>query len=186
MHSKFLARRDFWVAPSNSKNLCLFRCLFRIRDNTMESCARNIEDARMEMETWFKGRGVSDAYEFFRPKGEPQFWHIVIWRNYILPRFSITMWFAFYGRLQSVDKIKFSDQPQLCLLCRYHNESHEHLFFKCTKTKKILIYVKWWLKIAGSASTISKAIRYCSRNKVGSGVLRKSRWITLAATVNHI
>lgn len=135
---------------------------------------------------WFKEKGVAEAYDFFRPKGVPQFWHKVIWRSYIPPRFSVTMWFALQGRLKTVDRVKFVDQSQCCLLCGTHDESHDHLFFSCDKTRELLSLVKNWLRITGTVSTISNAIRFCSRNKAGSGVLRKTRWIAMDAVVNHI
>lgn len=96
------------------------------------------------------------------------------------------MWFALHGRLKMVDRIKFSDRLQQCLLCNDHNESHDHLFFSCSKTRELWFLVKNWMKITGRISTILSAKRFRSRNKSGSGVLRKARWVAVAAVVNHI
>lgn len=57
------------------------------------------------MESWFKKKGMAEAYEFFRSKGSKNFWCKAIWRNFIPPKFSITLWFALDGQLKMVDKI---------------------------------------------------------------------------------
>lgn len=69
IHSEYLNRQDFWEAPVSSRDPCLLRNLFRIRDDILERCDRDMEKGKEMVQAWFKGKGVSDAYEFFRPKG---------------------------------------------------------------------------------------------------------------------
>lgn len=116
---------------------------------------------------------VWQTHEFFRPKGTHQFWHRAIWKSFIPPRFSITMWFALHGRLKTVDRIKYMDVLRQCLLCSNHDESHDHLFFSCPKTRCLWALVKSWLGIKGRVSTILCALRYCSRHKAESGYCGK-------------
>lgn len=113
---------------------------------------------------WYKGEGVSEAYNFFRPSAPSQFWHKAIWHNYIPPRFSITMWFAFHERLKTVDRLKFVEQPLVCGLCNKHDESHDHLFFACPKMRLLWSMVKSWIHITGTVNTILNAIRFFKRN----------------------
>lgn len=186
IHSEILNSREFWNTQTEARDPCLFRSLYRIRNEILGACSGDPTKGKEMMEGWFKGKGVAEAYDFFRHKRVPQFLHKTIWRSYIPPRFSVTMWFALQGRLKTVDRVKFVDQSQLCLLCGTHDESHDHLFFSCSKTKELWSLVKNWLRITGTVSTISNAILFCSRNKAGSGVLRKARWLAMAAMVNHI
>lgn len=186
LHSEIIDNREFWTARKEGNNPTLLASLYRIRDDILAKNDGDIHKSRELVGKWFKGKGVAEAYDFFRPAAIPQFWHRAIWRSYIPPRFSVTMWFALHGRLKTVDRFKFVEQPQACVLCSTEDESHDHLFFACRKTRELWQLIKTWICITGSITTIQRAIRYCYRNKSGSGVLRKARWIALAATVNHI
>lgn len=154
VHSEILDHRDFWTTRKEGRGPTLLSNLYRIRDEILEKNSGDINKSRTVVEGWFKGKGVADAYEFFRPSAPSQFWHRAMWRSYIPPRFSVTLWFALHGRLKTVDRLKFVDLPQTCLLCSDGEETHEHLFFACRKTKEVWQLVKNWLRISGSITTI--------------------------------
>lgn len=78
IHTEILNGRNFWAARVEAKDPGLIRSLFKIRDEILAGCNGDREGGSRLVESWFKGEGVADAYEFFRPKGTPMFWHKAI------------------------------------------------------------------------------------------------------------
>lgn len=78
---EILIGREFWTACTQAKDPGLLRNLYKIRYEVLATRDSDHSKARNKVEAWFKGNGVSESYEFFRPKGSPLFWHKAIWKK---------------------------------------------------------------------------------------------------------
>lgn len=186
IHTEFIKNQDPWLLIPHPLDSPFIKNIFSIRDLIVSKCAGDIPKAKLLLESWYKGNGTAEAYEFLRVKGEKPLWYRAIWKSFIPPKFSITLWFALHGRLKTIDRLPFASGSLWCALCNSDNESNEHLFFRCPATLAVWNMIKTWLNCSGQLTTISSAIRLFQRSKAGSGILRKARWVALAACVNHL
>lgn len=74
-------------------------------------------------------------------------WRHLFYRNYARPRASHTTWLACHGRLATKDRLcRFGlIQEKICSLCNEVDESHDHLFFACSESKKVWSEVLNWI-----------------------------------------
>lgn len=114
------------------------------------------------------------------------YWHKTIWKPNIPPRFFISLWLGLQGRLKTADRLKFLNITQVCILCNTCDETNAHIFFACSAANAVWSRIKVWLKLRRRMSSISMAIKWLERERGGSGVIRKARWLALAVTVSHI
>ncbi|XP_047979069.1 uncharacterized protein LOC125220988 [Salvia hispanica] len=136
--------------------------------------------------TWFQSKGTSEAYEWFRPKGEQRYWPKFVWKGYIPPKYSFTTWQAILGRLPTRDRLKFLDINRVCPLCNMEPESTSHIFFKCRKSRVTWGKIKAWLGVSRPLTTIQSAIKWMARENFGSAITKRAKWVALAATVSLI
>ncbi|XP_024006225.1 uncharacterized protein LOC112082856 [Eutrema salsugineum] len=73
-------------------------------------------------------------------------WHKIIWSKEEIPRCSFIAWLAMLVRLPTRDRLLRwgMSVPGQCLLCNSDQESHEHIFFRCTYSSEL------WSRFAGS------------------------------------
>ncbi|GJT91413.1 RNA-directed DNA polymerase, eukaryota, reverse transcriptase zinc-binding domain protein [Tanacetum coccineum] len=108
---------------------------------------------------------IRSVWEKFKDFKSEVSWYKVIWYPQCNPRHAFIAWLAMHRRLATQDRIMVwcKTSNLLCPLCKKENDSHEHLFFKCTYSEDIWSNVKdkvgrrnWsneWVKVA---STIVK------------------------------
>ncbi|GJX07924.1 RNA-directed DNA polymerase, eukaryota, reverse transcriptase zinc-binding domain protein [Tanacetum coccineum] len=108
---------------------------------------------------------IRSVWEKFKDCKSEVSWYKVIWYPQCNPRHAFIAWLAMHRRLATQDRIMVwcKTSNLLCPLCKKENDSHEHLFFKCTYSEDIWSNVKdkvgrrnWsneWEKVA---STIVK------------------------------
>lgn len=77
----------------------------------------------------------------------------------------------------------WTETDKRCALCTTHDEMIEHLFFKCTETKKVWKEIHCWIEMRRRTTTIKSAIKWIARNKKGSAIVQKARRIRLMASV---
>ncbi|KAB5569895.1 hypothetical protein DKX38_003688 [Salix brachista] len=62
----------------------------------------------------------------------------LIWNKWHIPRHAFVLWLASKCRLRTMDRMHNQPLPQLpCLLCRAHEEDHNHLFFQCSYSNEV-------------------------------------------------
>ncbi|XP_058784852.1 uncharacterized protein LOC131659717 [Vicia villosa] len=76
-------------------------------------------------------------------------WRYLIRRNRARPKEIITLCLVCHGRIATKDRLMRYGmlQDNICSLCKEHEESIHHLFFKCSETKPIWQAVLNWLEI---------------------------------------
>ncbi|XP_062079946.1 uncharacterized protein LOC133784674 [Humulus lupulus] len=74
-------------------------------------------------------------------------WRKFVWDRFITPKHRFIMWLVMWERLHTKDRIvRYNSNIDLvCLLCGVENEDIDHLFFKCTYSKRCLEAIKSWL-----------------------------------------
>ncbi|XP_057808781.1 uncharacterized protein LOC131023255 [Salvia miltiorrhiza] len=144
----------------------------------------SVDKAQVALNSWGGENLTAEAYNCFRDKGEALFWHKAIWRNYIPPRCSITLWLALQNRLKTVDRLQ--GVPKLYAICNTCDESLEHLYFKCVETSKTWREIKKWLRLKELMSTIPSAIKHLSKKNKGSKIYNKAKLLSLVVMVNHL
>ncbi|XP_048494705.1 uncharacterized protein LOC125494883 [Beta vulgaris subsp. vulgaris] len=70
----------------------------------------------------------------------------------------------------------------LCLICGEHDETHEHLFFKCHFSKECATRIKTWCGINNQSLSFSQIIEWLARRRRGSQVRRFVQAAAMEAT----
>lgn len=70
-------------------------------------------------------------------------WTKIVWSRCILPRFAFILWIAFWERLPTLQKLAQWGivDDDLCHLCHEQQESHSHLFFHCSYSRRVWIAI---------------------------------------------
>ena len=64
-------------------------------------------------------------------------WHKLIWFPKAIPKCGFILWLAIRERLGTKDRLHIADSNGICLLCNNQVESHAHLFFSCSYSRRI-------------------------------------------------
>lgn len=87
IYSEYLNEDDIWTVAHNIRNSPFIKNILSIRDRLVLDCVGAIDKAKALLHGWFAGKGVSEAYDYLRHKGESQFWHTKIWKEFIPPKY---------------------------------------------------------------------------------------------------
>lgn len=81
-----------------------------------------------------------DIYDRMLPAVPEVTWSRWIWPKIHCPKASFIGWMAMQGRLYTMDRVlKFAENVDpLCCLCKKGNETHDHLFFRCDFSQRVL------------------------------------------------
>ncbi|GJY67968.1 putative RNA-directed DNA polymerase, eukaryota, reverse transcriptase zinc-binding domain protein [Tanacetum coccineum] len=120
-------------------NVCFADDLFIFARGDVES-VRAIMDSLDE----FKHVSGLCAWEVLRPRGQQVMWYHITWFSHCILRHAFHLWLVMRRCLKKQDKLRSwdvdasTDLSQLrCSLCGSHQDSHEHLFFKCTFSSQV-------------------------------------------------
>ncbi|KAL0295535.1 UNVERIFIED_CONTAM: putative ribonuclease H protein [Sesamum calycinum] len=78
------------------------------------------------------------AYGIFRTPGPIVEWYPLLSGPCKIPRFSFVLWLAILGKLSTMDKPWLSHLGGVCVLCGREVETHEHLFFRCSYSRRCI------------------------------------------------
>lgn len=109
----------------------------------------------------------------------------IVYKKGMLPKHRIHLWLFAHKKLLTRDRQPYI-MDKMCALCGMQEETFDHLFFSCAKTKAVWDGIRKWLglkKQMGSAEALLRALRGVYR---GSTVVEKWRLATIAATIYHI
>ncbi|XP_042045739.1 uncharacterized protein LOC121792017 [Salvia splendens] len=182
IHSEFLKNRTLWEWMIRSRDSPLFKRLLEIRDDLLTDRPRR--EVEKMLGQWYGSKGVVEAYQWFRPKGERRLWHRFVWKEFVPPKYSFTTWQALKGRLPTRDRLGYKNIDQRCPLCMAHTESVDHLFFKCHKTWAVWKEIKSWLGMRRNITTIPSAIKWMIKERSGATIIFKARRLALIAMVS--
>ncbi|GKC17938.1 RNA-directed DNA polymerase, eukaryota, reverse transcriptase zinc-binding domain protein [Tanacetum coccineum] len=88
---------------------------------------------------WEKHFSVAEAWKAIKTEFPKVIWHKHVWYSQCIPRHAFITCVAIKGRLKTKDRLSkwFSMQDLSCLLYGVDNESHSHLFFSCSYSKRL-------------------------------------------------
>lgn len=129
---------------------------------------------------------VTKAYDFFRPKGNFRCWANEVWKHYITPKHSFTLWLGVLGKLLTKDNLLYLDITRDCILCSLHEETCLHLFFDCPFSARVWNSIKDWLGITRAMTTLASALKWMKKEARGTTWHSKAKRIALASTVYYI
>ncbi|XP_047951364.1 uncharacterized protein LOC125196780 [Salvia hispanica] len=155
IHSEFIGNGSIWEWTAHKKrDSMLIKKLLSIRDEMLGRCTR--DEIIALWSKWFEGKGVHEAYDWFRPR----------------------------GGLSTRDRLHYMENlDSTCQICRREEESVDHLFFKCLKSWAVWGKIMLWLGIARRSTTIRSVIKWAGRHIRGSQIVQMAKRIALMASV---
>ncbi|KAG9145886.1 hypothetical protein Leryth_027441 [Lithospermum erythrorhizon] len=104
------------------------------------------------------------VYETLRVPNPTYPWMRIIWRPFIPPKFSFTLWLSCRKRLATRDSLRFMNLDDVsCVFCRNEDETQHHLFFSCPFTSAIWCTIRTWLGIRRQMTTLESAIKWIKK-----------------------
>ncbi|VFQ89794.1 unnamed protein product [Cuscuta campestris] len=185
VHSVYLQGSDFWTWNPSKKDSHFFKKIAEIRDSLLQKCGDRfmIEDNLCEM----GDIKATKVYDLLRSKGNIRPWMKAIWKPYIPPRYSFTVWLTLRGRLPTKMNLHFLQlDNRNCEFCHTEEETAQHLFFLCENTALIWGAIRNWLNIAPALSTLERAIEWVGRQRHSHCAKRKMWRLAIMCTVYTI
>ncbi|GJR79369.1 uncharacterized protein Tco_0150154, partial [Tanacetum coccineum] len=88
---------------------------------------------------------VRCAWEPFRSRGNAVGWYRLVWFTHCIPRHSFHICIVMRNSLRTQDKLRLGDigyNMICCPLCKVQPDLHSHLFFECSFSSQIWLYVR--------------------------------------------
>ncbi|KAL0312999.1 UNVERIFIED_CONTAM: hypothetical protein Sradi_5699200 [Sesamum radiatum] len=130
---------------------------------------------------------TQSVLHFLYPPSSPVIWHRLLGGKFGIPRHNFILWLAFLERLSTLDRISSSSMGQQCVLCGGQQvETHQHLFFRCSFTKRCLEILKRNVRFSWLNMGWQTDITWASRRWRGRHVLNEASRALLASIVYHV
>ncbi|XP_062099887.1 uncharacterized protein LOC133805743 [Humulus lupulus] len=115
-------------------------------------------------------------------------WRKFVWDRFITPKHHFIMWLVMWEWLHTKNRIARynSNMDLVCLLCGAENEDIDHLFFKCTYSKRCLEAIKGWLHWNAQSINLHRLLHCIYHAKHVSSTYKSIFFSCLAATVYHL
>lgn len=127
---------------------------------------------------------TAKAYDWLRTKIEAKPWmSSLIWKQYILPKYSFILWLGMWDRLYTTDKWVVEVDDKRCSFCKRHLETTNHLFFHCTFVQAVWSKVQGWLGISRRMDTLKSSVKWIKKDFRGGLIKTKAITLAFAATV---
>jgi zinc-binding in reverse transcriptase len=86
---------------------------------------------------------TADTYKFLHESPHIQVQHGQLWKLKAPPRVQIFLWLATRNRILTIDNLVRTgwQLPNMCYLCRAHQESVQHIFHQCSFTTQVRDYM---------------------------------------------
>ncbi|GKE94653.1 reverse transcriptase domain, reverse transcriptase zinc-binding domain protein [Tanacetum coccineum] len=102
---------------------------------------------------------VSTVWHFIRPRGSKVDWVDVVWYSNCILRHAAHMWLIIKRRLKTQYQLRYWDVSGSFTmnfpLCDVQPDSHDHLFFDCSFTKKVWVQVRGLVRLSNISSSFS-------------------------------
>ncbi|KAK4381370.1 hypothetical protein Sango_2974900 [Sesamum angolense] len=82
------------------------------------------------------------VYDIFRSPGPKVGWYSLLLGPCKIPKYSFVLWLAILEKLSTMDKPWLSRLGGVCVLCGRAVETHEHLFFRCSYSRRCIRVLK--------------------------------------------
>ena len=114
-------------------------------------------------------------------------WERQVWSRWNHPKHSFILWLAIQDRLATKARVnRFLQVPDsVCVFCRNHDETTEHLFFKCNWTREGLQGMQEWLMWQIRGGDLRGILKQCQSSKL-SKIRRQVLCASVAALVYNV
>ncbi|GAA0183545.1 hypothetical protein LIER_31086 [Lithospermum erythrorhizon] len=184
----YLGNSSFWDYSPRDQDSFLLKKLFGIHDRlldlfggihtTIEGLHRCCVAGRLD---------TSLVYNVMRVSHGSRPWMRLIWRNFIPPKYSFTLWLSCRKRLATRDSLAFMNLEDVsCVFCRDAAESCAHLFFACPFSLAIWNHIRTWLGIRRQMSTLESAIKWVKKEHGGKSLRSRALLLAFCIVVHEI
>ncbi|KAL0285258.1 UNVERIFIED_CONTAM: hypothetical protein Sradi_7178600 [Sesamum radiatum] len=137
---------------------------------------------------WKSGNfNTKSVLSLIQPASSHVLWHHLLGGKFKIPRHDVILWLALWGRLSTMDRIRISCSDVECILCggRFL-ETHAHLFFECSFSKRCIDMLKARVRFQWLQSGWNQDIIWASRRWRGKHLINAASCALLASIVYYI
>ncbi|KAG9158709.1 hypothetical protein Leryth_023480 [Lithospermum erythrorhizon] len=128
-----------------------------------------------------------NVYDVLRVARVKKPWMSYVWKHFIPPKHSFTVWLACRGRLTTKHRLTFLNLDDVsCYFCRSSPESIGHIFFGCSFTSVVWAEIRKWLGVARDKSILASAIKWIKKEFKGCRVKDRAVRIAFSSTVFEV
>ncbi|KAL0295349.1 UNVERIFIED_CONTAM: hypothetical protein Sradi_6840200 [Sesamum radiatum] len=123
--------------------------------------------------TWKSGNfNTKSVLSLIQSASSHVLWHHLLGGKFKIPRHDFILWLALWGRLSTMDRIRISCSDVECILCggRFL-ETHAHLFFECSFSKRCIDMLKARVRFQWLQSGWNHDIIWASRRWRGKHLI---------------
>ncbi|KAL0293843.1 UNVERIFIED_CONTAM: hypothetical protein Sradi_6917400 [Sesamum radiatum] len=137
---------------------------------------------------WKPGNFSSQSvFSFLQPASPPVLWHQLLGGKFKIPRHDFILWLAVLERLSTMDRLWASRSDAGCMLCGGQIlETHEHLFFECSFSKRCLDLLKHRVRFQWLRCGWHRDVIWASGRWRGKHLLNQAFRAVLASIVYYI
>ncbi|KAL0291493.1 UNVERIFIED_CONTAM: hypothetical protein Sangu_3263200 [Sesamum angustifolium] len=126
------------------------------------------------------------VYDIFRSPGPKVGWYSLLLGPCKIPKYSFVLWLAIIEKLSTMDKPWLSHLGGVCVLCGRAVETHEHLFFRCSYSRRCIRVLKSIVRFSWPNRAWGEDITWASKRYMGRHIVQAAYRALLAAIVYHI
>ncbi|KAL0289808.1 UNVERIFIED_CONTAM: hypothetical protein Sradi_7065600 [Sesamum radiatum] len=139
---------------------------------------------------WVSNSGkfsTAAALQFLQPSSPLVPWFGLLEGKFKIPRHNFILWLEIKERLSTLDRLWLGQQGLESVLCDDHaSESHFHLFFHCSYSKRCLAVLRRVMRFCWPGFDWQTAILWASKRWRGTHLMNAAARALLAALVYHI
>ncbi|XP_074300055.1 uncharacterized protein LOC141631258 [Silene latifolia] len=160
---------NFWIMQKKSNHSECWRSNLQVRDELMEmaGCGDNMQALLGSCVR--KGcLKLHLLYEQFRKTCSTISWATIAWNRAILTKHSVFLVMAMQQKLATIDQLNIRGIPIInqCILCKANNETHKHLFFRCSYSGIVWRQLLAWMRIPNRTTKLGKELHCIAGRRV--------------------
>ncbi|KAL0294410.1 UNVERIFIED_CONTAM: hypothetical protein Sangu_3219700 [Sesamum angustifolium] len=127
------------------------------------------------------------AVSLIQPTTPRVSWYVLLQGNFKIPRHGFILWMAILEKLSTMDKPWVPRTENGCVLCGgLFDETHDHLFFKCSYSKRCLSILRRKIRFQWPFLEWQTGLIWASKRWRGPHLINAAFRATLAALVYHL
>ena len=189
VHAYYLRGDSIWEYQERDRDSFLMKNLLSIRDTWVHIFGGRDRAIQGLEGCTVGGKLITrDVYEIMRSsRGPKKPWMSMIWKRFVPPKFSFSVWLACRNRLATRDRLHYLHLNDVtCPFCKHENESHSHLFFACNFTRQIWAQIRSWLGVSREMSTVESSLKWIKKEHQGTSIRSRAVLLAFSATIFEI
>ncbi|KAL0288762.1 UNVERIFIED_CONTAM: putative ribonuclease H protein [Sesamum radiatum] len=123
------------------------------------------------------------VYDIFRIPGPIVGWYPLLLGPCKIPRYSFVLWLAILEKLSTMDKPWLSHLGGVCVFCGREVETHEHLFFRCSYSRRCVRDLKATVRFSWPNRAWRMDITWATKRWKGRHIVQAAYRALLSAIV---